>query len=195
MKLERINAAAQTELPNASPLSLSQRVSNTSAPIPDRKRIVEKIVTGALPPEFFVCACDNTRGSGASWDLFILAKTSGHLQNDGSRNPGHKRPCKNTCLCRVNWPRFIERKHSDKQRHRKTDPCQPGITEQRQPSEAARKLSESVFDRAKCCRGNAERFANDKAEENPNSNRCIFESALDPNACIGECEQRHYHER
>ena len=43
MKLERINAAAQTELPNASPLNLSQRVSNMSAPIPDKKRMEERI--------------------------------------------------------------------------------------------------------------------------------------------------------
>jgi hypothetical protein len=56
MKLERINAAAQTELPNASPLNLSQRVSNMSAPIPDRKRMEERTVMGALPRRLCVCA-------------------------------------------------------------------------------------------------------------------------------------------
>jgi hypothetical protein len=48
MKLERINAAAQTELPNARPLNRSQSVSNMSAPIPDRKRIPERMAMRAL---------------------------------------------------------------------------------------------------------------------------------------------------
>jgi hypothetical protein len=48
MKLERINAAAQTELPNARPLSRSQSVSNMSAPTPDRKRMAERMITGVL---------------------------------------------------------------------------------------------------------------------------------------------------
>src|SRR5438093_11876186 len=41
MKLERINAAAQIELPKARPLSLSQRVSKSSALLPERKRTNE----------------------------------------------------------------------------------------------------------------------------------------------------------
>jgi hypothetical protein len=43
MKLERIRAAAQTEFPKARPLSRSQSVSKMSAPIPDRKRIPDRI--------------------------------------------------------------------------------------------------------------------------------------------------------
>src|SRR5216117_2563014 len=43
MKLERINAAAQTELPNARPLNRNHRVSKISAPMPDRKRIPDRI--------------------------------------------------------------------------------------------------------------------------------------------------------
>jgi hypothetical protein len=47
MKLERISAAAQTELPNASPLNRSQSVSNISALAPDKKRIAQSNATGA----------------------------------------------------------------------------------------------------------------------------------------------------
>jgi hypothetical protein len=65
MKLERINAAAQTELPNASPLNRSQRVSNMSAPIPDRKRMEERMVTGTLLRRLCVRASYNTWDSGA----------------------------------------------------------------------------------------------------------------------------------
>jgi hypothetical protein len=65
MKLERINAAAQTELPNARPLSRNQSVSNMSAPIPDRKRMAEKIVTGTLPRGLGICTSDETGDSGA----------------------------------------------------------------------------------------------------------------------------------
>ena len=43
MKLERIRAAARTEFPKAKPLSRSQSVSKMSAPIPDRKRIPDRI--------------------------------------------------------------------------------------------------------------------------------------------------------
>jgi len=48
MKLERISAAAQTELPNAKPLSRSHSVSKINAPRPERKRIPEK--TARRPP-------------------------------------------------------------------------------------------------------------------------------------------------
>jgi len=43
IKLERINAAAQTEFPKLKPLSRSQRASKMSALMPDRNRIPERI--------------------------------------------------------------------------------------------------------------------------------------------------------
>jgi hypothetical protein len=45
MKLERIRAAAQIELPNASPLNRSQSVSKINALIPERKRTTERIAS------------------------------------------------------------------------------------------------------------------------------------------------------
>lgn len=96
MKLERINAAAQTELPKAKPLNLSQRVSKISAPIPDKKRMAEKIVTGALPRGLGVCTPYDASDSRADWDLFIIAKMRGKPQNNSARDPGQKRPGENT---------------------------------------------------------------------------------------------------
>jgi hypothetical protein len=43
MKLERINAADQIELPKVKPLRRSQSVSKISEPIPERKRTLDRI--------------------------------------------------------------------------------------------------------------------------------------------------------
>ena len=48
MKLERISAAAQTELPNARPLNRNHKVSNMSAPVPDKNSNAQKIATPSL---------------------------------------------------------------------------------------------------------------------------------------------------
>src|SRR5439155_18106985 len=76
MKLERINAAAQTELPNAKPLRRSQRTSKISAPIPDRNRIPERALTRSamerfVDPSRSVCTrVLNLRASVFAIDLF-----------------------------------------------------------------------------------------------------------------------------
>src|SRR6266513_4200685 len=140
MKLERINAAAQTELPNASPLSRSQSVSNMSAPIPDRKRTPERIVTGAPTGAVRDCASCDTCNSGTGWDLFIITRTGGNPQSNGTRDASHERACKDTQLCRVNRRSLIEREHCNKQRHGETDSGEPRITEQGCPADTARKF-------------------------------------------------------
>ena len=68
MKLERINAAAQTELPNASPLNRNHRVSKISAPMPDRNKIPERIATRALVRRL----CERARDPCFVYDLLII---------------------------------------------------------------------------------------------------------------------------
>ena len=68
MKLERINAAAQTELPNANPLNRNHRVSKISAPMPDKNKIPERTATRALVRRF----CERARGPGFVCDLPII---------------------------------------------------------------------------------------------------------------------------
>src|SRR5262249_16669270 len=59
MKLERISAAAHTELPNDRPLNRNHRVSKISAPIPDRNSTAQMVtmrsVAGTVCGEL-VCA-------------------------------------------------------------------------------------------------------------------------------------------
>jgi hypothetical protein len=70
MKLERINAAAQTELPNARPLSRSQSVSKISAPIPDKKRMAERIITDAVARRLRDC---DRYDACVVWGLLTIA--------------------------------------------------------------------------------------------------------------------------
>jgi hypothetical protein len=86
MKLERINAAAQTELPNAMPLSRSQSVSNMSAPMPDKNRILEKIATRAVARKF----CERAGEPCVVGDLFIVARMPCSFKDDGASNSSKK---------------------------------------------------------------------------------------------------------
>src|SRR5207237_10869503 len=54
MKLERISAAAQIELPKANPLSRSHKVRKMSALAPDRKRTTE-IKPARMRPNLHAC--------------------------------------------------------------------------------------------------------------------------------------------
>ena len=65
MKLERINAAAQTELPNARPLNRNHKVSKMSAPIPERKSNPENTTT-RIPLFGFRRKTACVRGDGCS---------------------------------------------------------------------------------------------------------------------------------
>jgi hypothetical protein len=94
MKLERINAAAQIELPNARPLNRSQSVSNMSAPIPERKRMAQRIATDALAWRLCDRAPYDTCDSWVVWDLLIIAKSGGDPQNNSARNPARSDPAR-----------------------------------------------------------------------------------------------------
>jgi hypothetical protein len=56
MKLERISAAAQIELPNARPLNRNHSVSKINAPVPEKKSTPQRTAT---------CGPDDLTTSGA----------------------------------------------------------------------------------------------------------------------------------
>ena len=82
MKLERINAAAQTELPNARPLNRNHKVSKISAPMPDKNRIPEKMATRAVARKF----CERAGEPCVVSDLFIIAGMPCGFKDDGASN-------------------------------------------------------------------------------------------------------------
>ena len=87
MKLERISAAAQTELPNANPLTRNHSVSKINAPMPEKKRTKQTIAVRA------VCgpvARDASRPRAArdSCELLIIAQNGAHLQQYRAGNSG-----------------------------------------------------------------------------------------------------------
>src|SRR5215510_1869347 len=132
MKLERISAAAQIELPNAKPLSRSHSVSKISAPVPERKRTTQKTATRLLcdPTASVACLVRNT------WDfceLVIIAQRSVHPQQYCAGNSRKKRTSDNASLRCVNQRCVLKRHHGNKQRHGKPDSGKARIPKQRSP--------------------------------------------------------------
>src|SRR5438128_1967314 len=67
MKLDRINAAAQIELPKTNPLRRSQRVSKRSALLPERKRMSETMtVRTGRNVEFRLLHCNRNTSAYAT---------------------------------------------------------------------------------------------------------------------------------
>src|SRR5207248_10980675 len=111
MKLERINAAAQMEFPNARPLNRSQSVSKISATIPDRKRMAERTATGTLTWTPHDRAPQDTCVSGAGWDLVINTKTRGNPQGNASCDLSRQRAANEAHAGGPQRPRLAERQH------------------------------------------------------------------------------------
>src|SRR5690242_19380539 len=114
MKLERISAVAHTELPNAKPLSRSQSVSKTSAPVPERKRTPHKTATRPFcdPKAFEVWFAPET------WDfgrLVNIARRSADAQENCPGNPGKERTSYNPSFRCVNHTRVLKCQHANKQ--------------------------------------------------------------------------------
>src|SRR5262249_30331763 len=112
MKLERISAAAQTELPNAKPLSRSHSVSKISAPVPERKRTPHRTATRPLcnPTSYDVCLAQDM------WDfceLVNIAQRSACPQHQRPGNSGKKGSSANASFSCVDQSRVVERQHGN----------------------------------------------------------------------------------
>src|SRR5512132_536917 len=112
MKLERISAAAQIELPKAKPLSRSHSVSKISAPVPERKRTPQRTATRPLcdPTAWDACLPRDT------WDfceLVNIAQSSARPQHHSPGNSGKKRSSDNASFSRINRSRVVERQHGN----------------------------------------------------------------------------------
>lgn len=126
MKLERISAAAQTELPNANPLTRNHSVSKISAPMPEKKRTTQTIAMRA------VCgpvARDKSRPRAArdSCELLIIAQNGAHLQQYRASNSSKQGTNDNAPLGCVDQRTVSEGKHGDKEGHREADPGEAPI--------------------------------------------------------------------
>ena len=112
MKLERISAAAQIELPKAKPLSRSHSVSKIRAPVPERKRTPQRTATRPLcdPTTWDACLARDT------WDfceLLNIAQRSARPQHHSPGNSGQKGTSDNASFSCVNRSRIVERQHGN----------------------------------------------------------------------------------
>src|SRR6476659_2862078 len=112
MKLDRISAAAQVELPKAKPLSRSQSVSKIRAPVPERKRTPQRTATRPL--------CDPTKCDASfardAWDfceLVNIAQRSARPQHHSPGDSGQKGTNDNASFSCVNRIRIVERQHGN----------------------------------------------------------------------------------
>src|SRR4029077_7152094 len=112
MKLERISAAAQTELPNAKPLSRSHSVSKIRAPVPEKKRTPQRTATRPLCAPTTCDAC-LARDTPDFCELFSIAQRSARPQHHGAGNSGQKGTSDNASFSCVNRSRIIERQHGN----------------------------------------------------------------------------------
>src|SRR5215216_7275414 len=110
MKLERINAVAQIELPKAKPLSRSHSVSKIRAPVPERKRTPQSTATRLLCDDTTSGACriSDTRDV---CELLGIAQSSAHLQHHRAGNSGQKRTSDNASFGCLNQRRALKRQH------------------------------------------------------------------------------------
>src|SRR5215475_6728477 len=114
MKLERISAAAQTELPNAKPLRRSHSVSKISAPVPERKRTAQKRATR---PRCDPMATDVSlvRDTCDFCELITIAYRSGRPQHHSPGNSSKKGARDDASFGCVNQSRIVERQHGNEQ--------------------------------------------------------------------------------